>query len=383
MPGRRPSGVRPVYAACPISPISPISPASSGGRGAVGKVFSRLNPFSVFLPLWAGRGCPGGDARTTFPYFGSRKHPVLPGRVQRRRPVRVLPRRRTAEGGLPFPPPRVQCRFAFGGLMRNISSKEEAVFSPGRVQRRRPVRVLPRRRTAEGGLPFPPPRVQCRFAFGGLMRNISSKEEAVFSPGRVQSRRPVRVLPRRRTAEGACRYRRPVCSAGLPSGRADADISSEEEAVFRRAGRRAEVCPIVSKKERRRPVRAVFSCRFLLRTQPAEHGPGGWLPPPEAAAARPEERRSENRRMLEECRFWRLRVLSGRAVQRPAIRKTSDVRRGVGCGGEGAIAGRTARKRRNSLYRPVGTDGRASQLENRRPPILLRESAGEAPVRWW
>ena len=188
MPGRRPSGVRPVYAACPISPISPISPASSGGRGAVGKVFSRLNPFSVFLPLWAGRGCPGGDARTTFPYFGSRKHPVLPGRVQRRRPVRVLPRRRTAEGGLPFPPPRVQCRFAFGGLMRNISSKEEAVFSPGRVQRRRPVRVLPRRRTAEGGLPFPPPRVQCRFAFGGLMRNISSKEEAVFSPGRAQSR---------------------------------------------------------------------------------------------------------------------------------------------------------------------------------------------------
>ena len=276
MPGRRPSGVRPVYAACPVSPVSP---ASSGGRGAVGKVFSRLNPFSVFLPLWAGRGCPGGDARTTFPYFGSRKHPVLPGRVQRRRPVRVLPRRRTAEGGLPFPPPRVQCRFAFGGLMRNISSKEEA--------------------------------------------------------------------------------------------------------VFHRAGRRAEVCPIVSKKERRRPVRAVFSCRFLLRTQPAEHGPGGWLPPPEAAAARPEERRSENRRMLEECRFWRLRVLSGRAVQRPAIRKTSDVRRGVGCGGEGAIAGRTARKRRNSLYRPVGTDGRASQLENRRPPILLRESAGEAPVRWW
>ena len=209
------------------------------------------------------------------------------------------------------------------------------------------------------------------------------ERRSCFSPGRVQSRRPVRVLPRRRTADGACRYRRPVCSAGLPSGRADADISSEEEAVFRRAGRRAEVCPIVSKKERRRPVRAVFSCRFLLRTQPAEHGPGGWLPPPEAAAARPEERRSENRRMLEECRFWRLRVLSGRAVQRPAIRKTSDVRRGVGCGGEGAIAGRTARKRRNSLYRPVGTDGRASQLENRRPPILLRESAGEAPVRWW
>ena len=173
------------------------------------------------------------------------------------------------------------------------------------------------------------------------------------------------------------------CAMQVRLRRADADISSEEEAVFRRAGRRAEVCPIVSKKERRRPVRAVFSCRFLLRTQPAEHGPGGWLPPPEAAAARPEERRSENRRMLEECRFWRLRVLSGRAVQRPAIRKTSDVRRGVGCGGEGAIAGRTARKRRNSLYRPVGTDGRASQLENRRPPILLRESAGEAPVRWW
>lgn len=170
-----------------------------------------------------------------------------------------------------------------------------------------------------------------------------------------------------------------VCLRGDPMR----NISSKEEAVFRRAGRRAEVCPIVSKKERRRPVRAVFSCRFLLRTQPAEHGPGGRLPPPEAAAAGPEERRSENRRMLEECRFWRLRVLSGRAVQRPAIRKTSDVRRGVGCGGEGSIAVRKARKRRNSLYRPVGTDGRASQLENRRPPILLRESAGEAPVRWW
>lgn len=278
MPGRRPSGVRPVYAACPISPISPISPASSGGRGAVGKVFSRLNPFSVFLPLWAGRGCPGGDARTTFPYFGSRKHPVSPGRVQRRRPVRVLPRRERLRGAVSAAPCAMQV------CLR-----------------------------------------------GGPMRNISS----------------------------------------------------EEEAVFRRAGRRAEVCPIVSKKERRRPVRAVFSCRFLLRTQPAEHGPGGRLPPPEAAAARPEERRSENRRMLEECRFWRLRVLAGRAVQRSAIRKTSDVRRGVGCGGEGSIAGRTARKRRNSLYRPVGTDGRASQLENRRPPILLRESAGEAPVRWW
>ena len=278
MPGRRPSGVRPVYAACPISPISPVSPASSGGRGAVGKVFSRLNPFSVFLPLWAGRGCPGGDARTTFPYFGSRKHPVSPGRVQRRRPVRVLPRRERLRGAVSAAPCAMQV------CLR-----------------------------------------------GGPMRNISSKEEA----------------------------------------------------VFRRAGRRAEVCPIVSKKERRRPVRAVFSCRFLLRTQPAEHGPGGRLPPPEAAAAGPEERRSENRRMLEECRFWRLRVLSGRAVQRPAIRKTSDVRRGVGCGGEGSIAVRKARKRRNSLYRPVGTDGRASQLENRRPPILLRESAGEAPVRWW
>ena len=181
-------------------------------------------------------------------------------------------------------------------------------------------------------MPLPPTRVQCRFAFGEIRCGIYPRKKKLF---------------------------------------------------FRRAGRRAEVCPIVSKKERRRPVRAVFSCRFLLRTQPAEHGPGGRLPPPEAAAAGPEERRSENRRMLEECRFWRLRVLSGRAVQRPAIRKTSDVRRGVGCGGEGSIAVRKARKRRNSLYRPVGTDGRASQLENRRPPILLRESAGEAPVRWW
>ena len=133
MPGRRPSGVRPVYAACPVSPVSP---ASSGGRGAVGKVFSRLNPFSVFLPLWAGRGCPGGDARTTFPYFGSRKHPVLPGRVQSRRPVRVLPRRRTAEGGLPLPPIRVQCRFAFGEGRCGYILGRRSCFSPGRAQSR-------------------------------------------------------------------------------------------------------------------------------------------------------------------------------------------------------------------------------------------------------
>ena len=330
MPGRRPSGVRPVYAACPISPISPVSPASSGGRGAVGKVFSRLNPFSVFLPLWAGRGCPGGDARTTFPYFGSRKHPVSPGRVQRRRPVRVLPRRERLRGAVSAAPCAMQVCLR-GGPMRNISSEEEAVFH----------------------------RAGCRSEdrFGFCRDGERPRGHAVTAaPCAVQ-----------------------VCLRGGPMR----NISSKEEAVFRRAGRRAEVCPIVSKKERRRPVRAVFSCRFLLRTQPAEHGPGGRLPPPEAAAARPEERRSENRRMLEECRFWRLRVLAGRAVQRSAIRKTSDVRRGVGCGGEGSIAGRTARKRRNSLYRPVGTDGRASQLENRRPPILLRESAGEAPVRWW
>ena len=215
------------------------------------------------------------------------------------------------------------------------------------------------------------------------MRNISSEEEAVFHRAGCRSEDRFGFCrdgerPRGHAVTAApCAVQ--VCLRGGPMR----NISSKEEAVFRRAGRRAEVCPIVSKKERRRPVRAVFSCRFLLRTQPAEHGPGGRLPPPEAAAARPEERRSENRRMLEECRFWRLRVLAGRAVQRSAIRKTSDVRRGVGCGGEGSIAGRTARKRRNSLYRPVGTDGRASQLENRRPPILLRESAGEAPVRWW
>ena len=133
MPGRRPSGVRPVYAACPVSPVSP---ASSGGRGAVGKVFSRLNPFSVFLPLWAGRGCPGGDARTTFPYFGSRKHPVLPGRVQRRRPVRVLPRRRTAEGAC-----RYRRSVCSAGLPSGRSDAEyilerRSCFSPGRAQSR-------------------------------------------------------------------------------------------------------------------------------------------------------------------------------------------------------------------------------------------------------
>ena len=150
MPGRRPSGVRPVYAACPVSPVSP---ASSGGRGAVGKVFSRLNPFSVFLPLWAGRGCPGGDARTTFPYFGSRKHPVLPGRVQRRRPVRVLPRRRTAEGGLPFPPPRVQCRFAFGEGRCGYILGRRSCFSPGRAQPRfRPGIAGAGRRLRKSGL---------------------------------------------------------------------------------------------------------------------------------------------------------------------------------------------------------------------------------------
>lgn len=153
MPGRRPSGVRPVYAACPISPISPISPASSGGRGAVGKVFSRLNPFSVFLPLWAGRGCPGGDARTTFPYFGSRKHPVSPGRVQRRRPVRVLPRRRTAEGGLPLPPIRVQCRFAFGEVRCGIYPRKKKLFFAGPGAEPRSVRSYRRKR---GDGPYEP-----------------------------------------------------------------------------------------------------------------------------------------------------------------------------------------------------------------------------------
>ena len=179
MPGRRPSGVRPVYAACPISPISPISPASSGGRGAVGKVFSRLNPFSVFLPLWAGRGCPGGDARTTFPYFGSRKHPVSPGRVQRRRPVRVLPRRERLRGAVSAAPCAMQVCLR-GGPMRNISSKEEAVF---------------RRAGCRG---------EDRF---GFCRD---------------GERP----------RGACRCRRSVCSAGLPSGRSDAEYILERRSCF-------------------------------------------------------------------------------------------------------------------------------------------------------
>ena len=238
-------------------------------------------------------------------------------------------------------------------------------------------------RTAEGG-PFPPPRVQCRFAFGEVRCGIYPRKKKLFFAGPGAEAKTGSGSAETENGRGGLAVAADPCAVQVClRGGPMRNISSKEEAVFRRAGRRAEVCPIVSKKERRRPVRAVFSCRFLLRTQPAEHGPGGRLPPPEAAAAGPEERRSENRRMLEECRFWRLRVLSGRAVQRPAIRKTSDVRRGVGCGGEGSIAVRKARKRRNSLYRPVGTDGRASQLENRRPPILLRESAGEAPVRWW
>lgn len=136
MPGRRPAGVRPVYAACPISPISPISPASSGGRGAVGKVFSRLNPFSVFLPLWAGRGCPGGDARTTFPYFGSRKHPVLPDWVQKRRPVRVLPRRRTAEGACRYRRPVCSAGLPSGRSDAEYILGRRSCFSPGRAQSR-------------------------------------------------------------------------------------------------------------------------------------------------------------------------------------------------------------------------------------------------------
>ena len=222
-----------------------------------------------------------------------------------------------------------------------------------------------------GGLPLPPPRVQCRFAFGEVRCGIYPRKKKLFFAGPGAEAKTGSGSAETENGRGGLAVAADPCAVQVClRGGPMRNISSEEEAVFRRAGRRAEVCPIVSKKERRRPVRAVFSCRFLLRTQPAEHGPGG--------------RRSENRRMLEECRFWRLRVLAGRAVQRPAIRKTSDVRRGVGCGGEGAIAGRTARKRRNSLCRPVGTDGAgASQLGNRSPPILLRESAGEAPVRWW
>ena len=130
MPGRRPAGVRPVYATCPISP------ACSGGRGAVGKVFSRLNPFSVFLPLWAGRGCPGGDARTTFPYFGSRKHPVLPDWVQKRRPVRVLPRRRTAEGACRYRRPVCSAGLPSGRSDAEYILERRSCFSPGRAQSR-------------------------------------------------------------------------------------------------------------------------------------------------------------------------------------------------------------------------------------------------------
>ena len=184
MPGRRPSGVRPVYAACPISPISPISPASSGGRGAVGKVFSRLNPFSVFLPLWAGRGCPGGDARTTFPYFGSRKHPVSPGRVQRRRPVRVLPRRERLRGAVSAAPCAMQVR-----LRRSDAEyilERRSCFSPGRVQRRRPVRVLPRRERLRGAVSAAPCAMQVR-----LRRSDAEyilERRSCFSPGRAQSR---------------------------------------------------------------------------------------------------------------------------------------------------------------------------------------------------
>ena len=134
-------------------------------------------------------------------------------------------------GGMPLPPTRVQCRFAFGEIRCGIYPRKKKLFFRRPGAEAKTGSGSAETRTAEGG------RFRRPVCNAGLPSGRSDAEyilgrRSCFSPGRVQRRRPVRVLPRRRTAEGACRYRRPVCSAGLPSGRSDAEYILERRSCF-------------------------------------------------------------------------------------------------------------------------------------------------------
>ena len=67
---------------------------------------------------------------------------------------------------------------------------------------------------------------------GGPMRNISSEEEAVFRRAGRRGEDRFGFCRDGERPRGACRCRRPVCSAGLPSGRSDAEYILGRRSCF-------------------------------------------------------------------------------------------------------------------------------------------------------
>ena len=137
---------------------------------------------------------------------------------------------RTAEGG------RFRRPVCNAGLPSGRSDAEyilgrRSCFSPGRVQRRRPVRVLPRRERLRGAVSAAPCAMQVCLR-GGPMRNISSEEEAVFRRAGCRGEDRFGFCRDGERPRGACRCRRSVCSAGLPSGRSDAEYILERRSCF-------------------------------------------------------------------------------------------------------------------------------------------------------
>ena len=317
MPGRRPAGVarfmRPVRSVRSVRPVR---------AAAVRSV--RFFRASIRFRFSCRFG-PGEDARTE-----------TPGRLFLTSKVASTPFHRTGCGGedrfgfcRDGERPRGACRcrrpVCSAGLPSGRSDAEyilgrRSCFSPGRAQRRRPVRVLPRRRTAEGGLPLPPTRVQCRFAFGEVRCGIYPRKKKLFFAGPGAEPRSVRSYRRKR---GDGPYE-PFFRVGSCCGRSLRSTAREGGAP------------------------KIGGC---LRS--AGFGVYGSL-----RAVRFRGPRFEKRRTCEEALVAAVR---GRLqAARPE-------------NGEILFAVRSERTARAG----------ASQLGNRSPPILLRESAGEAPVRWW
>lgn len=171
-----------------------------------------------------------------------------------------------------------------------------------------------------GGLPLPPPRVQCRFAFGEVRCGIYPRKKKLFFAGPGAEPRSVRSYRRKR---GDGPYE-PFFRVGSCCGRSLRSTAREGGAP------------------------KIGGC---LRS--AGFGVYGSL-----RAVRFRGPRFEKRRTCEEALVAAVR---GRLqAARPE-------------NGEILFAVRSERTARAG----------ASQLGNRSPPILLRESAGEAPVRWW
>ena len=82
-----------------------------------------------------------------------------------------------------------------------------------------------------GGMPLPPPRVQCRFAFGEVRCGIYPRKKKLFFRRPGAEAKTGSGSAETRTAEGG-RFRRPVCNAGLPSGRSDAEYILGRRSCF-------------------------------------------------------------------------------------------------------------------------------------------------------